>query len=41
MVNDAQALSEDEIATHKRKLAETYLDFDWLPRLGQHLTDDD
>ena len=34
-------LSEDEIAARKRKLAELLAYFDSLPRVNEHLTDDE
>ena len=34
-------LNEDEIARRKRKLAEVFAYFDSLPRINEHLTDDE
>jgi antitoxin VapB len=34
-------LNEDEIARRKRKLAEVLAYFDSLPRINEHLTDDE
>jgi antitoxin VapB len=34
-------LNEDEIARRKRKLAEVLAHFDSLPRVNEHLTDDE
>ncbi len=34
-------LNEDEIVQRKRKLAEVFAYFDSLPRINEHLTDDE
>jgi antitoxin VapB len=34
-------LNEDEIASRKRRLAEHYAYFDSLPKINEHLTDDE